>query len=165
MTRTRSEPLDRSPATRRTKTTPANPKRDSEPPEKLPHLSDDESSDDKQKSNTERVSDRRNIERVDLANSQDASLLGKYLPPSIDAFLPGTLHGPDDSFIAPDWLFQAVKSVAKADVKTPKAPPVRFDTSPESLQYNSDLLQSFDFDFERFLATQGSTTLGIGSEF
>jgi hypothetical protein len=165
MTRTRSEPLDRPPATRRTKTTPAIPKRDSEPPEKLPHLSDNESSDDKQKSNTERVSDRRNIERVDLANSQDASLLGKYLPSSIDAFLPGTLHGPDDSFIAPDWLFQAVKSVAKADVKTPEAPPVRFDTSPESLQFNSDLLQSFDFDFERFLATQGSTTLGFGSEF
>jgi hypothetical protein len=137
----------------------------SEPPEHIPRLSDDDSIDAKPESNIERVSARRNIERVDLANSQDASLLGKYLPSSVDAFLPGTLHGPDDSFTAPDWLFQAVKSVAHAEVKTPEAPPVRFDTSPESLQFNSDLLQGFDFDFERFLATQGSTTLGFGSEF
>jgi hypothetical protein len=137
----------------------------SEPPEHIPRLSDDDSIDAKPESNIERVSARRNIERVDLANSQDASLLGKYLPSSVDAFLPGTLHGPDDSFTAPDWLFQAVKSVAHAEVKTPEAPPVRFDTSPESLQFNSDLLQGFDFDFEQFLATQGSTTLGFGSEF
>jgi hypothetical protein len=79
--------------------------------------------------------------------------------------LPDTLQGPDDSFTAPDWLYQAVKSVAHATVKTPDAPPVRFDTSPESLAYNSALLQEFDFDFERFLAEQGSTTLGYGSEF
>jgi hypothetical protein len=142
-------------------------------PSKLPKLSDAEDSDStlekdgppKDKSSAERASDRRNLFRVEQANVHDETLLGKYLPADIDVIFPEILEGPDDSFEAPKWLFQAIQSVAKTKVRTPDAPPVRFDTTPEGLQFNSDLLRDFDYDLEKFMESQSSTTMGYGAEF
>jgi hypothetical protein len=139
----------------------------------LPQLDDHQTSDSdaepdgptEQKSSNERVSDRRNLERVKRSNAQDASLLGKYLPSTVDEILPEILQGPDDSFAPPPWLFQAIQSVAKSAVRTPDAPPVQFDTTPASLAHNATLLREFDYDFGKFLAAQSSTSLHFGSEF
>jgi hypothetical protein len=55
-----------------------------------------------------------------------------------------------------------MQPVAKSTVRTPDAPPAKFDTSLESLQFNSKLLQEFGFYFEIFLACHRSTILGLG---
>jgi hypothetical protein len=72
-------------------------------------LSDNETADSnsdkddppKAKSKAEQASERRNLVRVDCANQQDQSLLGKYLPANLDVIIPEILKGPDDSFEAP----------------------------------------------------------------
>ena len=51
------------------------------------------------------------------------------------------------------------------DVWTPDAPPVRFDTTPEGLQLDSDLMRDFDYNLEKFMESQESTTMGYGAEF
>jgi hypothetical protein len=102
---------------------------------------------------------------VERANRNDESLLGKYLPSDIDVIFPAILEGPDDSFEAPEWLFKAIQSVARTTVRTPDAPPVRFDTTPAGLQFNSNLLRDYDYDLEKFMAAHTSTTMGFGSEF
>jgi hypothetical protein len=71
---------------------------------------------------------RRNLRQVDQADEVDRSLLSKYyLPESIDEFLPSVIPGPDDSFVPPAWLMQAIEEVAKSEAPTPAAPPIRFD--------------------------------------
>jgi hypothetical protein len=60
---------------------------------------------------------------------------------------------------------QAIEEVAASDVPTPLAPPVKFDLSNESVQFNSDLLRASDLDLEQFLPKYQDTTLNFGSEF
>jgi hypothetical protein len=77
--------------------------------------------------------------------------LSKYLPDNVDNYLPGTLMGPNDTFVALEWLYQALLKVASETVPDPTKPPVQFDTSPASVQHTSDLLQASNYDFDQFL--------------
>ena len=103
---------------------------------------------------------------MDKADEVDRNLFSKrYLPETIDEFLPSAIPGPDDSFVPPAWLMKAIKEVAKSKVVTPQAPPIRFDLSKESVEFNSELLTKSDLDLEKFLAKNQETTLNFGSEF
>ena len=113
-----------------------------------------------------KLADWRNLKRVDKADEVDRNLLSKcYLPETIDEFLPRAIPGPDDSFVPPTWLMKAIKEVAESKVVTPQAPPIRFDLSKESVEFNSELLTKSDLDLEKFLAKNQETTLNFGSEF
>jgi hypothetical protein len=118
-----------------------------------------------EKSKAQRVANRRNLQRIKTRTRDDEKTLSKYLPNDVNAFLPGTLMGPDDSFQAPNWLLAALAEVASTPAPTPSRPPAKFDTSPESLEHNSAMIASYDYDFERFLGAHQETTLGFGSEF
>jgi hypothetical protein len=142
----------------------------------LPELTHDSSGSDSEaadepketsaeKSKLERVSDQRNLQRIETRARNDEKILGKYLPDDIDGYLPGTLMGPDDTFEAPAWLYQAILEVANEPVPVPAKPPVRFDTSNESIEHNSKLLQTFDYNLDKLLAANSHTTLGYGAEF
>jgi hypothetical protein len=103
---------------------------------------------------------------VDKANEIDRSLLNKHhLPESIDEFLPNVVPGPDDSFVPPAWLMQAMEEAAELVAPTPLAPPIRFDLSEDSVSFNSELLKESDLDLGKFLAQHQDTTLNFGSEF
>ena len=61
---------------------------------------------------------------------------------------------------------QAIEEVAKSEVQTPLAPPVRFlDLSNESVKFNSELLNESNLDLEKFLPKHQQMTLNFGSEF
>jgi hypothetical protein len=49
----------------------------------------------------EKVADRRNRDRVEKANASDQRLISKYLPMTVDEFLPNKIPGPDDAFKSP----------------------------------------------------------------
>jgi hypothetical protein len=118
-----------------------------------------------EKPKPERAAERRNLQRIEIRARNDEQLLGKYLPDSVDGFLPGPLMGPDDTFEAPEWLYHAILEVANEPVPVPQKPPVRFDTSDESIQHNSELLRQFDYDLNKLLEAHGHTTLNYGAEF
>ena len=73
--------------------------------------------------------------------------------------------GPDDSFTPPAWLMQAIEEVAASEVPAPLVPPIRFDLSNKSVQFNSDLLRASNMDLGQFLGKHQDTTLNFGSEF
>jgi hypothetical protein len=114
---------------------------------------------------TQKVGDRRNRDRVERADATDQKLLSKYLPATIDEFLPNKIPGPDDSFVPPAWLMQAIEEVLETEAPIPSAPPVRFDLSEEAVLHNTELLRDCDFDMDKFLKSHQDTTLGFGSEF
>jgi hypothetical protein len=91
--------------------------------------------------------------------------MSKYLPTDPCAFLPEPLVGPDDFFRPPDSFLASLQKVFNSDVPTPTKPPVRFDVHQHDLQFNSELLRDYDYDFEKFLAEQSGSTLDFGSEF
>jgi hypothetical protein len=111
------------------------------------------------------LSDLRNQERLEQANKKDSKLIGKYLPLSVSSLFSEVVQGPDDSFVPPSWLLEAVREVALAETPTPGSPAARFNISFESLEFNSGLIESYGNDFESFLADQGGTTMHYGSEF
>jgi hypothetical protein len=113
----------------------------------------------------ETVADKRNRDRVEKANVSDQKLASKYLPCSVDAFLPNTIPGPDDTFIPPPWLMKAVSEVATTEVPIPAAPPVKFDLSASSVEHNTRLLQDSGLSLQKLLLQHQDTTLGFGSEF
>jgi hypothetical protein len=62
------------------------------------------------------LAEARNSERLDMANRKDAHLIGKYLPsPALSLFLE-VVQGPDDYFVPPSWLLDAVTDVAASEV-------------------------------------------------
>ena len=127
--------------------------------------SESEVTDGKERDGLTKIAERRNLKRVSEADACDHRLLSKYLPATIDEFLPPVITGPDDSFVPPAWLMQAIKEVAASKVPTPLAPPIRFDLSDESVRFNSDLLKANDMDLGQFLSKHQDTTLNFGSEF
>jgi hypothetical protein len=128
--------------------------------------SESEEPDPGKKHKSIKIADRRNLERVSKADAIDQRLLSKYLPATIDDFLPSIVPGPDDSFVPPAWLMEAsIEEVANSTVPTPLAPPIRFDLSDESVQSNSELLEASNLDLDQFLAKHQGTTLNFGSEF
>jgi hypothetical protein len=113
-----------------------------------------------------RAAERRNLTRVSEADAINQKLLSKYyLPEAIDDFIWKPIPGPDDNFTPPAWLMRAVEEVAAAEVPTPRAPPVKFDLSEESVAHNSDLLKNSGLDMGSFLAANQDSTLNFGSEF
>jgi hypothetical protein len=126
---------------------------------------DPEPTDGKERDGLTKVAERRNLKRVSDADAIDHRLLSKYLPETINEFLPNVITGPDDSFVPPAWLMQAIEQVAASEVPTPLAPPIKFDLSDDSVKFNSELLKNSDLDLEKFLAKHQDTTLNFGSEF
>jgi hypothetical protein len=57
----------------------------------------------------ERIADRRNLKRIEKADAAGQKLISKYLPDSIDEFLPACIAGPDDAFTPPPWLMEAIE--------------------------------------------------------
>jgi hypothetical protein len=114
----------------------------------------------------QQVTDRqRNDDRVTQRDERDRTLMGKYLPTSLDDVFDQLVEGPDDDFEPPPWLLQAIQEVAATTVQPPKAPPIQFGTDPASLADNAKLLEQFDFDIAELLDHFADTTIGYGSEF
>jgi hypothetical protein len=95
----------------------------------------------------------------------DKTLLSKYLPKNLECLFKEQLQGPDDYFVPPDWLLEAILEVADSPALPPKKPPVRFATDVESLAFNEQLLAQYDYDLGALLDAHQDTTLGYGSEF
>jgi hypothetical protein len=55
--------------------------------------------------------------------------------------------------------------VASTRVDPPKPPPIHFDTTPEALATNNQLLRDHGFDLGSLIEGSQDTTLGYGSEF
>jgi hypothetical protein len=113
----------------------------------------------------ERVANRRNLDRIKRANISDQQLLSKYLPSSVEDFLPNCIPGPDDSFTPGPALLKAIRMVFAARVDIPLAPPTWFDVTEEAIQHNLGLLEVCNFDLKTFLAKNQNSTLAFGSEF
>jgi hypothetical protein len=111
------------------------------------------------------LAEARNSERLDKANRKDADLIGKYLPLSALSLFLEVVQGPDDYFVPPGKLLRAVADVAASEVDVPGPPKAKFDVSPDSLDFNSRLIESYDNNFEAFLADQFGTTMFYGAEF
>jgi hypothetical protein len=79
-------------------------------------------------------------------------------------FGPG-IQGEDDNFTPPPWLMAAIETNLREPVPVPKASEIRFDTSEGSLDFNTRLLERYEFDFEKLLAGSRGTTIDFGSEF
>ena len=76
------------------------------------------------------------------------------------------VEGPnDDAKTRPDRLIYDLSRIIAKQVNPPKRPPIYFDTTKRSLNHNSELLHSFDYDTGRFLNYHQSTTLNYGSEY
>jgi hypothetical protein len=112
-----------------------------------------------------KAADRRNRDRVERAKASEHKLISKYLPMTVDEFLPSKIPGPDDAFRPPAWLMEAVKSVATAKAPVPKAPPVMFDLSEEVVCFNTDLLKDSNLSLQHLLSQHQDTTPGFGSDF
>jgi hypothetical protein len=52
-----------------------------------------------------------------------------------------------------------------SDVPVPKKASVPFSSSPSAVQANAELLAKYNFDLERLLGFESSTTVDYGSEF
>jgi hypothetical protein len=101
------------------------------------------------------------VERV----TADKRTLSKYLPADITEVIQGALSGPDDVFVPPTWLLEAIKSVYNTHTPTPTAPPVRFRTDAKSVSYNDDLLASHDYNMESLIRLATGSTMDPSSEF
>jgi hypothetical protein len=125
-------------------------------------------------------SEKRNENRLVIANEKDEKLLGKYpptptniSPPRLDYYLPDDpsrfspppVRGPEDAFDPPHWLIGTIRSIAKSKCPTPTSPPFRFELSAEAAASNGRLLSANDFDLGKVIENNTGTTLGYGSEF
>jgi hypothetical protein len=87
------------------------------------------------------------------------------LPSSLTSFLIAPVVGPDDSFIPKTNLVEAIRKVATTPAPVPKAPPIRFSTTPEALNHNAQLLQDKHYSMASLISQNHETTLAYGSEF
>ena len=91
--------------------------------------------------------------------------MSKYLPSSLKSFLMAPVVGPDDAFIPNPSLMNAIREVARTPAPVPKAPPIKFSTSPEALKHNAQALQNHQYSMESLISRNDETTLNYGSEF
>jgi hypothetical protein len=77
----------------------------------------------------------------------------------------GPIVGPDDYFVPPAWLMEAVREVAGSVAPTPKGPPVVFKTDPASLERNAELMKDHDYCLGSLLRTTAGTTMDPSAEF
>ena len=108
---------------------------------------------------------RRNTLQLKKANEADLSIISKYLPSDASVFFPVEIEGPDDFYeVKAGWL-EKVLAVARSDCPLPKAPLVRFGTTPEDLNHNTDYLADCGWDFDEVFSRHRGTTVDHGSEF
>jgi hypothetical protein len=99
-----------------------------------------------------KAAEQRNLKRVSKADAIDQRLmLSKRLPATVNELPSRRSCSTRQQFCPPAWLMQAIEEAATSDVPTPLAPPIKFDLSNESVQFNSDLLRANDLDLEQFL--------------
>jgi hypothetical protein len=86
--------------------------------EKVGDTSEDESEDDimefrgrAAKFRTEKASDTRKQRRTVEKDTNDERTLIKYSPNNISDVIGGPIEGPDDVFVPPKWLMEAIKGV------------------------------------------------------
>jgi hypothetical protein len=75
------------------------------------------------------------------------------------------VESPDDSFIPKSSLMDAIRKVATTPAPVPKAPLIRFSTTPEALKYNAQLLQDHQYSMESLISRNYKTALVYGSKF
>lgn len=112
----------------------------------------------------------RNTARLARANRDDEGTIGKctelgYLPNDVSKILVSKLQDLDDWFRPPNWLLANLKEVAGIPVRTPLRPPIHFDTTPEAIAHNTDLLFQHNLDFVAMMHGLQETTAGYNSEF
>jgi hypothetical protein len=76
------------------------------------------------KSRTEKASDTRNRRRTVEKDTNDERTLSKYLPNDISDVIGGSIDVPNDTFVPPKWLMEAIKDVFNTHTITPTDPPV-----------------------------------------
>ena len=86
------------------------------------------------------------------------------MPESVDELLPNVVPGPNDSLTPPAWLMQATEEAAASEVQTPLAPPVWFDSSNDSVKFNSELLKESNPDFS-LISWHAAWTATSGKNF
>jgi hypothetical protein len=104
----------------------------------------------------------RNNARLQVANEGDQNTMSKYLSLSLTSFLIAPVVGPDDSFIPKTNLVEAIRKVATTPAPVPKAPPIRFSTTPEALNHNAQLLQDNHYSMASLISPNHETTLAYG---
>ena len=67
--------------------------------------------------------------------------------------------------VHPDWFMESIRSILNTPLKAPSKSPVKFKSTPEAIQFNTDLLASFDYDVSKLIAAYPNSELGYGSEF
>ena len=108
---------------------------------------------------------RRNALRLKKANEADLNIISKYLPSDAAVFFPCGIEGPDDFHeVRSDWL-EALIRVVNSSCPIPKAPHVKFGTTPSDLDHNTKYLEDCGWDFEEVFARHKQTTVDHGSEF
>jgi hypothetical protein len=75
------------------------------------------------------------------------------------------VKGPDDSFDAPDWFFNKLRTIASATVPIPEKASIWFEVSANTADHNADLLRSLNDSIPDLLKSQRGTTVSFRSEF
>jgi hypothetical protein len=96
--------------------------------------------------------DQCNDVRFEEANEHGNDVMSKYLPRDPCVILPEPLVGPYYFFSLPNSFLASLQDVFNSDIPTPSKPLVRFDVHQPDLQFNLELLQDYDYDFEKFLS-------------
>jgi hypothetical protein len=117
------------------------------------------------KSRTEKASDSRNRRRTVEKDTNDERTLSKYIPNNISDVIGGPIDGPDDAFVPPKGLMEAIKDVYNTHTITPTEPPVRFMTDPDSLAFSEELLASHGYDMGALIRSASGSTMDPSSEF
>jgi hypothetical protein len=96
----------------------------------------------------------------------DSEIICKYLPDNINSVFGPGIQGDNDAFTPLDWLMEAIQQNLQEEVAVPRQSEMKLDTSEVSLTFSSNLLESYDFDFEKLVAGNEGTTIDFaGSEF
>jgi hypothetical protein len=111
------------------------------------------------KSMTEKALDTRNRRRTVEKDTTDERTLSKYLPTDISDVIGGPIDGPDDAFVPPEWLMEAIKNVYNTHTTIPTEPPVQFMTDPNSLSFNEEMLASHDYNMEALVRSAAGSTM------
>ena len=62
-------------------------------------------------------------------------------------------------------LVRLIKEVIKSEDPPPKKSIIKFENTEKAAEFNSKIIGSFEFDYEKFLSKQKDTTIDYGSEF
>lgn len=116
--------------------------------------------------NTATKASKRNKQRETQAQLEnEETIKSKYLESDPRKFFNEPLQGPDDTFIPPREMMEAITRIAQSNVPVPQKPRFHFSTSPMDLETNAKLLHDSGFDIEKCLEQEAGSTMSFGSEF